>query len=96
MGIDIDNALYNLQGSTMKIHYFIIILLIILDISIPIFTYKNSCDKCIITYKSKTPSGLNLEYKLLLKDIYNDYKNSYCLIKFDSTGYKIRNVSLLR
>ena len=80
----------------MKIYYFIIILLIILDISIPLFTYDYSCDKCIITYKSKTPSGLNLEYKLGIQDIYNDYKLGNCLIKFNSEGYKIRNVSLLR
>ena len=80
----------------MKIHYFIIIILIILDISIPLFTYKNSCDKCIITYNQKHPSGLNMTYKLAINDIYNEYKLGNCLIKFNKEGYKIRNVSLLR
>jgi hypothetical protein len=80
----------------MKLYYFIIILLILLDISIPLFTYDYSCDKCIITYNSKTPSGLKQEYKLAIEDIYNDYKLGHCLIKFNEEGYKIRNVSLLK
>lgn len=75
----------------MKLEYFIIILLILLDISIPLFTYTNSCDKCIISYNSKRPSGLQQEYKLLINDIYNNYTIGNCLIKFDSEGYKIRN-----
>ena len=75
----------------MKLEYFIIILLILLDISIPLFTYSNSCNKCIIKFNEKKLSGVTRSFNLSINDIYINYTLVKCLIKFDSEGYKIRN-----
>ena len=102
MDICYNNANYYIFNYKMKekiIYIIIVLVLLTLDLAIPIYSKSLSCDQCIINYKSKrtTSESIQQDYKLSIIDIYNDYLEGNCLIKFDKNmGYNIRNVSKLK